>query len=60
MTGYTVHTGSSEKFASGWDQIFSGKPKGKSGAKTKAENTAKPKAEAKAKKGGGAKRGKSR
>jgi hypothetical protein len=24
MTGYTVHTGSSEKFSSGWDHIFSG------------------------------------
>ena len=22
MTGYTVHTGSSEKFSQGWDQIF--------------------------------------
>jgi hypothetical protein len=22
MTGYTVHTGSTEKFAEGWDQIF--------------------------------------
>ncbi len=27
MTGYTVHTGSTEKFAEGWDQIF--KVKGK-------------------------------
>lgn len=22
MTGYTVHTGSSEKFSQGWDSIF--------------------------------------
>lgn len=22
MTGYTVHTGSSDKFSQGWDQIF--------------------------------------
>jgi hypothetical protein len=22
MTGYTVHTGSSEKFSGGWDKIF--------------------------------------
>ena len=22
MTGYTVHTGSTEKFAAGWDNIF--------------------------------------
>jgi hypothetical protein len=24
MTGYTVHTGSNQKFSQGWDQIFSG------------------------------------
>ncbi len=24
MTGYTVHTGSSVKFSSGWDNIFGG------------------------------------
>ncbi len=24
MTGYTVHTGSSVKFSSGWDRIFEG------------------------------------
>ena len=24
MTGYTVHTGSTEKFSSGWDRIFTG------------------------------------
>lgn len=28
MTGYTVHTGSTEKFSQGWDGIF-----GKAGAK---------------------------
>ena len=22
MTGYTVHTGSNDKFSSGWDRIF--------------------------------------
>ena len=27
MTGYTVHTGSTEKFASGWDRIFQGNDK---------------------------------
>lgn len=27
MTGYTVHTGSSEDFASGWDRIFGDKKK---------------------------------
>ncbi len=30
MTGYTVHTGSSKKFAQGWDQIFQGKAAPKS------------------------------
>ena len=24
MTGYTVHTGTSKKFVSGWDRVFSG------------------------------------
>ena len=24
MTGYTVHTGSNQKFTTGWDQIFPG------------------------------------
>ncbi len=38
MTGYTVHTGSSEKFSDGWDQIF--KSKGKT-PKTPAPTTAK-------------------
>ena len=29
MTGYTVHTGSSEDFAAGWDRIFGEKKKDK-------------------------------
>lgn len=29
MTGYTVHTGSSEKFSGGWDKIFGQKQAGK-------------------------------
>jgi hypothetical protein len=33
MTGYTVHTGSTEKYAAGWDQIFSGGAKKKKAAK---------------------------
>ena len=49
MTGYTVHTGSTEKFSDGWDRIFSGtkkaagkskknkKSKGTSGDKSKGE-----------------------
>ncbi len=27
MTGYTVHTGSTEKFTDGWDRIFTGAKK---------------------------------
>lgn len=35
MTGYTVHTGSNQKFSIGWDRIFQGgKP---AAAKTKAK-----------------------
>jgi hypothetical protein len=33
MTGYTVHTGSTEKFSQGWDEIFKRKKGGKSTAK---------------------------
>ena len=25
MTGYTVHTGSNDKFRNGWDKIFKGR-----------------------------------
>lgn len=28
MTGYTVHTGSSKKFASGWERVFGGSGSG--------------------------------
>ena len=31
MTGYTVHTGASKKFVSGWDRVFSGKADTKAG-----------------------------
>ncbi len=34
MTGYTVHTGTSKKFASGWDSIFGGSPPAKKTAKS--------------------------
>ncbi len=27
MTGYTVHTGASEKFVEGWDKVFGGAKK---------------------------------
>jgi hypothetical protein len=34
MTGYTVHTGASKKFVSGWDRVFSGPiPESKAEAK---------------------------
>ena len=29
MTGYTVHTGATEEFVAGWDQIFKKQAKGK-------------------------------
>jgi hypothetical protein len=50
MTGYTVHTGSTEQFSEGWDRIFgnaAGQPrktaakKSAGGTKT-AKNRAKP------------------
>ena len=39
MTGYTVHTGASKKFVSGWDKIFAGssKPPATSKAAKKSE-----------------------
>ena len=40
MTGYTVHTGASKKFVSGWDNVFGNAPAkkaaGKSAAKARA------------------------
>jgi len=46
MTGYTVHTGSNDKFAAGWDQIFSaGSPPKKKGKQEAAESKAARKAE---------------
>lgn len=36
MTGYTVHTGASKKFVSGWDTVFGAEKKsGKKSAKKK-------------------------
>lgn len=35
MTGYTVHTGSNEKFSHGWDNIFGGKKSKSSAGSTK-------------------------
>jgi hypothetical protein len=44
MTGYTVHTGSNENFANGWDKIFGG-GRSKSAQKSTARKSgaAKPK-----------------
>jgi hypothetical protein len=36
MTGYTVHTGSTEKFSTGWDRIFQGKKKAAGKSKSSA------------------------
>ncbi len=46
MTGYTVHTGASKKFVSGWDRIFCGddapaETKGKGKKKKKVARKAK-------------------
>lgn len=40
MTGYTVHTGSNDKFSKGWDNIFQGGKKATKAAVAK-EETAK-------------------
>ena len=53
MTGYTVHTGTTVKFAGGWDRVFSGK-KPANAAKEAAKNTVK-KSPAKAAKAAGKK-----
>lgn len=53
MTGYTVHTGTSKKFASGWDQIFGDQPEkagGKSGKKKAVKKKTAAKSGAKKKK----------
>lgn len=43
MTGYTVHTGSNEKFSTGWDQIFKKSGRGQaSGSRKKAPAKKKP------------------
>ncbi|MCG6155619.1 hypothetical protein [Rubinisphaera margarita] len=54
MTGYTVHTGTSEKFSNGWDRIFGDKPqsgsgttKGKKSGKKQSDKVKKVKAEKK-------------
>ncbi|MBW3539674.1 MAG: hypothetical protein KY476_05335 [Planctomycetes bacterium] len=53
MTGYTVHTGSNDKFREGWDRIFQGGgAAGKRKAAGKSAAGAKARKSAKAKKGG--------
>ncbi|WP_437185932.1 hypothetical protein SH668x_003058 [Planctomicrobium sp. SH668] len=37
MTGYTVHTGSNDKFRAGWDEIFKAKKKPASSEKKSGE-----------------------
>lgn len=46
-TGYTVHTGSSEDFAAGWDRVFGDKKK----EKPETQKAPKAKAKTSAKKG---------
>lgn len=45
MTGYTVHTGASKKFVSGWDRVFSGKAEAKTekGSDQKSQRASKKK-----------------
>lgn len=50
MTGYTVHTGSNDKFASGWDQIFTKPAKPAKADKAKSEAKSKKKAKKAARK----------
>ena len=48
MTGYTVHTGASKKFVSGWDRIFeSSEPAQKKSAKKKTAAKARAKSKKK-------------
>jgi hypothetical protein len=55
MTGYTVHTGSTEDFAAGWDQIFkkTGRSKSKPAKSKPGARKAPKKAIAKASRGKG-------
>ena len=50
MTGYTVNTGSTTKFAAGWDRVFAGGAAGatkKTGARASAKSTASKKSSSK-------------
>lgn len=48
MTGYTVHTGASKKFVSGWDKVFGNAQTEKSDEKSKSKSKSKAKAKGKA------------
>ena len=50
MTGYTVHTGSTEKFSNSWDRIFSGGAKPAKAASAAQQTPAKKAAVKKGKK----------
>ncbi len=50
MTGYTVHTGTSKKFSSGWDRIF-GDPAEGGGKSGKSKKSGKKQSEKKTKAG---------
>lgn len=41
MTGYTVHTGASKKFVSGWDKVFGNAPSEKAAGKSSAKSKGK-------------------
>lgn len=43
MTGYTVHTGSTEKFSNGWDVIFTKTTQKKAAKKAGTKTAKKPK-----------------
>jgi hypothetical protein len=55
MTGYTVHTGATEKFVAGWDEIFKKQAKGKGTPAKKKQAAAKKKSAAKSVKSTGRK-----
>jgi len=60
MTGYTVHTGATEKFVAGWDQIFKKRGKATRTSAKKKQPSAKKKAAAKAARPKGRKAAKSK
>jgi hypothetical protein len=50
MTGYTVHTGASKKFVSGWDRIFGDSTSGKAASEATQKKPRAKKASGKKKK----------